>query len=301
MVGGEKSGSVVCVGVFDGVHRGHRSLIAQARVEADRAGLPLVAVTFWPHPAAVLRPSGAPKALATIEGRVELLRAAGADDIDVLRFDEDLAALTAEEFVQRELLDRLGARAVVVGENFVFGAHAAGNVEVLRELGSTLGFDVLAVPLESDGEPWSSTRIRRHLAAGEITEANGILGRTYVVAGEVVHGDHRGRELGIPTANLRPEGNPVIPADGVYAGWLEAGGERMPAAISIGPNPQFAGEDHRIEAYAIDRTGLDLYGQQVRVEFLEYMRPQAVFPDLDGFMAQVWADVASAREIIDGS
>ena len=295
------SGSVVCVGVFDGVHRGHRSLIAQARVEADRAGLPLVAVTFWPHPAAVLRPADAPKSLATIEGRVELLRAAGADEVDVLRFDDGLAGLTAEEFVQRELLDRLGARAVVVGENFVFGAHAAGNVEVLRELGSALGFGVLAVPLEADSEPWSSTRVRRHLSAGEITEANRILGRAYVVTGEVVHGDHRGRELGIPTANLRPEGNPVIPADGVYAGWLDAGGERMPAAISIGPNPQFAGEDHRIEAYAIDRTGLDLYGQQVRVEFLEYMRPQAVFPDLDGFMAQVWADVASAREIIDGS
>ena len=292
------SGSVVCVGVFDGVHRGHRSLIAQARVEADRAGLPLVAVTFWPHPAAVLRPADAPKSLATIDGRVELLRAAGADDIDVLRFDEDLAALTAEEFVQRELLDRLGARVVVIGENFVFGAHAAGNVEVLRELGSTLGFEVLAVPLESDSEPWSSTLIRRQLAAGEIAEANRILGRPYVVEGEVVHGDHRGRELGIPTANLRPEGNPVIPADGVYAGWLDAGGERMPAAISIGPNPQFAGEDHRIEAYAIDRTGLDLYGQQVRVEFIDYLRPQAVFPGVESFMAQVWADVASAREIV---
>ena len=292
------SGSVVCVGVFDGVHRGHRSLIAQARVKADRARLPLVAVTFWPHPAAVLRPADAPKSLATIDGRVELLRAAGADDIDVLRFDEDLAALTPEEFVQRELLDRLGARVVVIGENFVFGAHAAGNVEVLRELGSTLGFEVLAVPLESYSEPWSSTRIRRQLAAGEIAEANRILGRPYVVEGEVVHGDHRGRELGIPTANLRPEGNPVIPADGVYAGWLDAGGERMPAAISIGPNPQFAGEDHRIEAYAIDRTGLDLYGQQVRVEFIDYLRPQAVFPDVESFMAQVWADVASAREIV---
>jgi riboflavin kinase/FMN adenylyltransferase len=292
------SGSVVCVGVFDGVHRGHRSLIAQARVEADRAGLPLVAVTFWPHPAAVLRPADAPRSLATIEGRVELLRAAGAEEVDVLRFDADLAGLTAEEFVQRELLDRLGARVVVVGENFVFGAHAAGNVEVLRELGSALGFGVLAVPLEADSEPWSSTRVRRHLSAGEITEANRILGRAYVVTGEVVHGDHRGRELGIPTANLRPEGNPVIPADGVYAGWLDAGGERMPAAISIGPNPQFAGEDHRIEAYAIDRTGLDLYGQQVRVEFIDYLRPQAVFPDVEGFMAQVWADVAAARDII---
>ena len=297
MSGRFADGSVVCVGVFDGVHRGHQALIARARGVADREALPLIAVTFSPHPSAVLSHSSGPKSLATIDARRRLLLSAGADEVEVLRFDDALASLSAEAFVRTELLDRLAARFIVVGENFTFGAKAAGNVDVLKALGRSFGFEVLAVPLAADAEPWSSTRIREHLISGEMAEANRILGRTYAVSGEVVHGDHRGRELGIPTANLRPDGNPVIPADGVYAGWLLAGGDRLPAAISIGPNPQFAGEDHRIEAYAIDRNDLALYGSTVQVEFAEFIRPQAVFPDLDAFMAQIWVDVDQARSM----
>ena len=298
VAGEHPGGTVACIGVFDGVHRGHQALIALARAEANRAGLPLVAVTFEPHPEAVIRPGHAPQSLATVEQRIALLISAGADAVDVLTFDEAMAAETPDEFVQSILVDRLGARIVVVGENFLFGAQAAGNVTVLAELGGSLGFEVLAVPLASDDAPWSSSRIRALLAAGAVGEASTMLGRDYSIDGVVVHGDHRGRELGYPTANLQVTGDPVIPADGVYAGWLEVEGEAMPSAISIGTNPQFEGRERRIETYAIDRTDLDLYGRRVRVTFTERLRAQEIFDTLEAFVAQMAGDVEQARLLL---
>ena len=293
--GEHSGGAVACIGVFDGVHKGHQALIAQAKDEASRAGIPLVAVTFDPHPEAVIRPGHAPQSLATVDQRVELLMAAGADAVEVLVFDESMARESPTEFVQSVLVERLRAKVVVVGENFLFGAHAAGNVSVLAELGRSRGFKVRAVPLASDDAPWSSSRIRGLLAAGAIDEANDMLGRSYSIDGLVVHGDHRGRELGYPTANLQAAGDPVIPSDGVYAGWLSVDGEPMSAAISVGTNPQFEGNERRIETYAIDRTGLDLYGRQVRVAFEERLRGQEVFDTLDAFLAQMADDVQRAR------
>lgn len=294
----QETGTVVCVGVFDGVHRGHQALIAEARAAADERGLQLVVVTFDPHPAAVLRPIAAPKSLATIDERVRLLKEAGADEVDILRFDETMSHESPAEFADSVLVNRLDARVVVVGSNFLFGENAAGDVGTLRDLGAERGFTVRAVTLKSDGEPWSSTRIRSLLLQGEVAEANRILGREYRLEGIVVHGDHRGRELGYPTANLQADGSPVIPAEGVYAGRLVVAGETLPAAISVGTNPQFEGEDQRVEAYAIDRTGLDLYGRHVSVDFTAYLRAQAVFDSLEGFLAQLDADVERARSIL---
>lgn len=291
-------GTVACIGLFDGVHRGHRALISRARAEADRRGIPLIVVSFDPHPLATVRPSAVPGSLATVPERIALLEEAGADEVDVLRFDMEFSRQTPEEFAQRILVERLCARAVVVGENFRFGAAAAGDVATLARLGDRLGFDTIVSELAADREPWSSTRIRQHLASGEVAEANRILGRPYSLPGIVVHGDHRGRELGYPTANLHLDGAPVVPEDGVYAGWLVAAGERMAAAISIGTNPQFEGLERRIEAYAIDRDGLDLYGQQVTVEFEAFLRPQAVFGSLAAFLGQMEADVDRARGIL---
>ena len=293
-----RDGTVVSLGVFDGVHLGHRALIAEAREVADTLGLPLVVVTFHPHPLSIVRPGAEPPTLATLDERLAMLQEAGADEVDVLAFDIEFSRQSPEEFVQAVLVRRLCARAVVVGENFRFGAGAAGNVETLASLGRTYGFDAHVAHIRADAEPWSSTRIREHLARGEVSEANRLLDREYAVPGIVVHGDHRGRELGYPTANLHVEGTPVIPADGVYAGRLHVGAEVMPAAISIGTNPQFEGQVRRIEAYAIDRTGLDLYGLPAVVGFTEHLRAQGVFESLEAFVTQMAQDVAQARQIL---
>ena len=239
----------VVVGVFDGVHLGHRALLAQARDAAGPGGR-VIAATFHPHPGAILRPEGAPLTLATLDDRIALLEAAGADEVEVLRFTPGFAAQTPAQFAAT-LHDRLGAETVVVGANFRFGAGAAGDAATLRDLGAGLGFHVRTLLLEDGGERISSTRIRELLADGEVGEAARLLARPYRLRGIVVHGDARGRELGYPTANLAPDtgsGEPAIPADGVYAGWLTHRGEAMPAAISVGTNPQFRGVERRVEA-----------------------------------------------------
>lgn len=298
-VGSERrDGTVVSLGVFDGVHLGHRALIAEAREVADALGLALVVVTFHPHPLSVVRPGAEPPTLAPLEERIRLLQEAGADEVDVLAFDLEFSRQSPEEFVQAVLVERLCARAVVVGENFRFGAGAAGTVQTLADLGRMYGFDAHVAHIRADAEPWSSTRIREHLARGEVSEANRLLDREFDVPGIVVHGDHRGRELGYPTANLHVEGNPAIPADGVYAGRLHVGDEAMPAAISVGTNPQFDGQVRRIEAYAIDRVGLDLYGLPVVVSFSAHLRAQGVFESLEAFIAQMARDVDQARRIL---
>ena len=294
-------GCVACIGVFDGVHRGHQSLVGIARHRADALGVPLVAITFDPHPAAVVGSRHAPTSLATVPHRVELLVAAGADSVDVLHFDETMSAMDPQEFVHRVLVDRLHVREIVVGQDFRFGHRASGTYDTLVTEGERHGFRAVAAPLVGDGvERWSSTGIRALVVQGDVAAAATALGRPYRLDGEVVHGDHRGRELGYPTANLRWAGDPTIPADGVYAGWLRVlgGGSDLPAAISVGTNPQFDGQERRVEAYVLDRDDLDLYGTQVGVAFVRRIRGQERFESVDALVERMAVDVSEARVML---
>ena len=307
--------SVVTIGVFDGVHGGHRSIVAHARDLARPLDAPVVAVTFDPHPSEVVRPGSHPTMLATLDHRVELLQAAGADAVVVLRFTPQLAALSPEDFVDQVLVQRLHAFAVVVGSNFRFGHRAVGSVATLVELGERHGFAVEGFGLVGGPgtDHWSSTYVRQCVSEGDVAEAALALGRLHRVEGTVVHGDHRGRELGYPTANLGLAPHAAVPADGVYAGWLvlaphqPAGaplaggltaGERLPAAISIGTNPTFDEVERRVEAYVPDRTDLDLYHQPVALEFVERLRPTLRFEAVDELVAQMAEDVVATRRLL---
>lgn len=293
------SGRVACIGVFDGVHRGHRALIGYARLRADALGAPLVAVTFDPHPMSVVRPGSEPPSLATLPHRVELLLEAGADEVDVLRFDAGLAATEPEAFVSDLLVGRLDVSEVVVGEDFRFGHRARGTIDTLRAEGASSGFSVSALPLQGDGaERWSSTMARSLIADGDVAGAAEVLGRDYRLDGTVVHGDHRGRELGYPTANLAWSGSPAVPADGVYAGWVTTRDAVLPAAISVGTNPQFQGRERRVEAYVLDRDDLDLYGQPISVSFVQRIRGQLTFDDVSGLVTRMGQDVAMTRDLL---
>lgn len=292
--------AVVCLGVFDGVHRGHRALIDRARVTADGLGIAVSVMTFDPHPLAVLHPERAPKMLASVSERKELLLAAGADNVYVLDFTEATSHLTPRDFVERIVVNQLSTRVVVVGKNFWFGHEASGDVQVLTALGVEYGFEVHSIDIQGGGgAQWSSTNVRHLIAAGEVVSAAEILGRDYQLGGLVVHGDERGRELGFPTANLRIDQSRAVPADGVYAGWVTTGGlGRLPAAISIGTNPQFDGAERRIEAYVLDRTDLDLYDQELTVDFVARVRGQAVFDDLGALVEAMNLDVATTRKLL---
>lgn len=294
---------VAIIGNFDGVHAGHRALLRQARATAAGPQDRVVAVTFDPHPAAVLRPDQAPAALTTAGRRADLLLAEGADEVVVLEFTPDLASRTPEEFA-RMLRDdpRISADMVIVGENFRFGAKAAGDTQVLARWGDELGYAVQALPLAAgdDAQVWSSSRIRDAIAEGDMRAAAAILGRPHRLEGRVVRGDQRGRELGYPTANVDVPRGMAIPPDGVYAGWLVVAGERLPAAVSIGTNPQFAGTERRVEAYALDRDDLDLYGDVVGVDLVERLRGQQVFDSVDALVEQMSRDVAGARALLEG-
>ncbi|WP_435744130.1 bifunctional riboflavin kinase/FAD synthetase [Nocardioides sp. SYSU DS0663] len=295
--------TVVVVGNFDGVHLGHRRVLARARELArERGGLAVVAVTFDPHPMAVLRPEHAPTALTTVDARADLLAEAGADGVLAVPFDRSVAAWTPEEFVTRVLVDALRAAAVVVGANFRFGSRAAGDVATLTELGAVHDFTAEGIPLDGGPMVWSSTYVRTCLAAGDVTGAAEALGRPYAVRGEVVRGDQRGRELGYPTANVPTGGLMAVPADGVYAGWLRRldTGERHPAAISVGTNPTFHGaRERRVESYVLDRTDLELYGVEVEVSFVERLRGMTTFASVEELVDQMADDVRRARELLD--
>lgn len=296
--------SVVTVGNFDGVHRGHRWVIEQARAVAAPDGLPVVAVTFDPHPMRVLLPERAPLRLTTVQRRVELLGDAGVDDVLVLTFDADLASWAPQPFVQRVLIDALAARHVVVGENFRFGARAAGDTTLLAQLGEPQGMHVTALALAGAQHVWSSSYVRLCLAEGDVFEAARVLGRDHDVRGVVVEGDKRGRELGFPTANVPTDGLTAVPRDGVYAGWLrrldgDGEGGRQPAAISVGTNPTFHGVQHRVESYVLDRTDLELYGVEVDVSFVDRLRGQETYDSVEALVTQMHRDVGAARGILE--
>ncbi|MER6999466.1 bifunctional riboflavin kinase/FAD synthetase [Streptomyces sp. NPDC000410] len=296
--------SVVTIGSYDGVHRGHQLIIGRAVERARELGVPSVVVTFDPHPSEVVRPGSHPPLLAPHHRRAELIAELGVDAVLILPFTSEFSKLSPADFIVKVLVDKLHARAVIEGPNFRFGHKAAGNVDFLAEIGRTYDYDVEVVDLyvrgeAGGGEPFSSTLTRRLIAAGDVEGAAEILGRPHRVEGVVVRGAQRGRELGYPTANVETLPHTAIPADGVYAGWLTADGERMPAAISVGTNPQFDGTERTVEAYAIDRVGLDLYGLHVAVDFLAYVRGQEKFESIEALLEAIAADVKRSRELTE--
>ena len=298
---------VVTAGVFDGVHRGHQRIVSRATAAAREMRRQAVVITFDPHPDEVVRPGTHPPLLCSVRRRAELLAGLGVDAVCVLPFSYEFSQLGPDEFVRMVLADRLHAARVVVGENFTFGHKAAGDVALLRQLGEKYDFSADGVPLlVAGGVTISSTYIRGRLADGDVRAAAGALGRPHRVEGVVVRGHQRGRALGFPTANLESQPHTAIPADGVYAGWLSSlaldgsAVERWPAAISIGTNPTFDGSQRTVEAYALDRDDLDLYGAHVAVDFTARLRATLKFGSVDELVVQMRADVDEARALPAG-
>jgi riboflavin kinase/FMN adenylyltransferase len=288
--------SVVPIGVFDGVHRGHQLVLRHAVAAARERDARVVVVTFHPHPTTILAPGHVPPMLTTLERRLELLHAHGADDVEVLEFNRELSRQGADEFVDQVLVGKLAAVQIVVGRNFRFGHRASGDIELLRK--HSLAVD--DVPLLTEGGTVSSTMVRDYVVHGEVEAAASALGRLHLVEGPVVRGDARGRALGFPTANVAVGEDIAVPQDGVYAGWVtRADGTRIKAAISVGTNPTFDGIERRVEAYAIDvGHELDLYDEHVVVEFAGRLRGMERFADVDALIEQMGKDVAVARSAL---
>ncbi|GAA4286746.1 bifunctional riboflavin kinase/FAD synthetase [Georgenia daeguensis] len=301
--------TVATLGIFDGVHRGHQVVLAATVAEAEAAGLTSVAVTFDPHPATVHRPEEPFVLISSLTDRLERLAGTGLDAVLVLDYTLEFARATPEEFVRRYLVELLHAHVVVVGEDVRFGRANTGDRRTMAELGRRLGFGVeiiedIAHP--GTGRRWSSTWVRELLAEGDVAGAAHVLGRPHRVRGVVVHGAKRGRELGYPTANLHADDLGVVPADGVYAGWLirpehaphDGTSKRLPAAVSVGTNPTFHGVERTVEAYVLGRTDLDLYGEEVVVELVERLRPMVAFDGIPALLDQMADDVVRSAQIL---
>ena len=293
------TGSVVLIGVFDGVHKGHQLLLNRAKEIAE--GRSVVALTFDPHPMQVFAPDRAPTLLTTLSDRVELLKIHNADQVAVLKFNEKFAAMSPDDFVKDVLVGQLSASTVIVGKNFTYGHKAAGNVDSLIRDGLKFNFTVDVQELEAgDGEVISSSRIRSLVTNGEVEQARALLSRPHRLDGVVVHGEKRGREIGYPTANLGNLEGQTIPCDGVYAGWLTVGINFWPAAISIGTNPTFEGiRGRQVEAYAIDQVGLELYDKNASIEFGWRLRDTLKFDGLEPLLAQMKLDCDRARSLTE--
>jgi riboflavin kinase/FMN adenylyltransferase len=290
--------SVVVIGVFDGVHKGHQALLNRAKEIAD--GRPIIALTFDPHPRTVFAPDSVPPMLTTLADRVELLKIHNADQVAVMKFNEQFASMSPEVFVKNILVDQLHASTVIVGKNFTYGAKAAGNVDTLIKAGMTHNFTVDVQDLAGGADVISSSRIRNLVMEGKVEQAREMLSRPHRLDGVVVHGEKRGREIGYPTANLGKIEGQTIPADGIYAGWLTVGINFWPAAISIGTNPTFDGDRGRqVEAYALDQQGLDLYDKAASIEFGWYIRPTLKFNSLDELLVQMKKDCDEARRLTE--
>jgi riboflavin kinase/FMN adenylyltransferase len=304
--------SVVTIGVFDGVHRGHQAIIGHTVKRARDLGLQSVVVTFDPHPAEVVRPGSHPAVLTEPVRKAELIEQLGVDALCVVPFTPSFSQLRPEAFVHDVLVEALHAAVVVVGDNFRFGHRAAGDVALLEGLGRSFGFTVEEAPLvTADGVVFSSTYIRSCVDAGDVRAAAAALGRPHRLGGVVVRGDQRGRELGFPTANLMVHRYAAVPADGVYAAWLVRGGDgragggapagvrphRLPASVSIGTNPTFSGRERRVEAYVLDFAG-DLYGERVSLDFVAHLREQRVYESIEPLVAQIRDDVEQTRALL---
>jgi riboflavin kinase/FMN adenylyltransferase len=292
--------SAVTVGKFDGVHLGHRAVIGRLMSVAKADRLAAVVVTFDRNPMSVVAPDRCPPDLVSLEQKLELLEQTGIDAVLILTFDRELSQVPAEQFVEQFLVSKLRTKTLLVGSDFRYGAKAAGDVALLRELGERDGFEVRLIDdVRPDGhDRVSSTWIRSLLADGDVAYAGMLLGHPPTVRGVVVHGAQRGRALGFPTANLSPQCEGLIPADGVYAGWLIDGGVRHPAAISVGDNPTFEGVPQRqVEAYVIGEE-IDLYDHVVDVEFAQRIRGMVAFSGIEPLIEQMRADVEVASEIL---
>lgn len=286
------SSTAVTIGVFDGVHRGHQALLTTA----GASGLPVIALTFDPHPATLLSPARTPQMLGTLRERVDLLKANGANEVQVLAFDRALAAQTPDEFITN-ILQPLAPALLVVGEDFRFGCERRGDVSTLR----SLGLEVRVVPpVFIDGIPARSTTIRQMVAGGQVGEAARLLGRPYLLSGEVVHGRKLGRTIGYPTANLASETGVLVPASGVYAGYVRlADGRLCRAAISVGTNPTVTVQGPvTVEAFLLDGFNEDLYGQRIAVAFVHFLRGTVQFPGLEPLLVQMAQDVAQTKRQI---
>ncbi|OHU99629.1 bifunctional riboflavin kinase/FAD synthetase [Mycobacterium talmoniae] len=306
---------VLTIGVFDGVHRGHAELIAQAVKAGRTRGVPTVLMTFDPHPMEVVFPGSHPAQLTTLTRRAELVEEAGIDVFLVMPFTTDFMKLTPDRYIHELLVEHLHVVEVVVGENFTFGKKAAGNVELLRRAGERFGFAVesmslVAEHLDSETVTYSSTYIRSCVDAGDVVAAAEALGRPHRVEGVVVRGDGRGKSLGFPTANVAPPMYSAIPADGVYAAWFTVlghgpvtgtviPGERYQAAVSVGTNPTFSGRTRTVEAFVLDSTA-DLYGQHVALDFVARIRGQRKFDSVRELVAAMDTDTDRARNLLAG-
>lgn len=289
------SESSITIGVFDGVHRGHRALIDRLSPEYEKT-----VITFEPHPVEILRPGTPPRLITTIDERLGLLDGAGVTQTGVLDLSE-IKDLAPEVFVEEVLVGRLNIRHLVLGPDFRFGKDRAGDVDLLSQLGGTHGYEVDVVELVSDERgPVSSSRIRALIESGRPAEAARDLTTRFRVTGPVVHGDKRGAGIGYPTANLRPPDRKVVPATGVYAAFAHVGARSHPAAVSVGVRPTFGGGELLIEAYIIDFED-EIYGQPLGVEFVEYLRPELDFDDVESLISQMDADVARSRSLLEST
>ena len=297
-------GAVVTIGIYDGVHRGHREVLVHLVREAEKRGLPALVLTFDPHPLTVHRPEADIYLVSTLEDRLNRLQAQGVDIVYVQPYSLEYSQLQASDFITEQLVGLLGARCVVVGEDARFGSGNTGDVQLLREAGQRLGFDVCIVrdKTDDDGKRLSSTRIRQALAEGDVEEAARILGRPHRIGGVVCQGEQRGRDLGFPTANLTGDNLGEVPAHGVYSGWLvrDVPGTRateyMPAAISIGTNPQFNATQRTVEVHVLGRSDLNLYGEYIQVDFVSRIRPMMKFSSVDELLARMDKDLLATAD-----
>jgi len=282
----------VLIGIFDGVHAGHQELVKAAKAHGK-----VIALTFYPHPTAIFAPERTPMQLLPLEDRVSQLRAHGADEVVVIDFTKDFAALSPDQFIDEILVKKLSATHVVVGENFTFGHKAEGTAHYLQSVDK--GFKTTIVKLSQNrGNPISSSRIRGLIFDGDVERASELLTRNHYLVGPVVHGEKRGREIGYPTANIGLDALACIPADGVYAGWLTVENTKWAAAISIGTNPTFPGvRGRQVEAYAIDQKDLDLYDKVAKLEFTHRLRDTLKFESLDSLLVQMKADCDQAADL----
>ena len=303
--GGEskKRRSVVTIGAYDGVHRGHQAVIEQVRQQAEILDARSVVVTFDRHPASIVRPESAPLLLTDIDQKLELLASTGLDATCIVKFDEDSSREAPSDFVKRVLIDGLSAKRVIIGEDFHFGYKRGGNVALLRELGPKFDFDVTPIELISRGdgvdEPVSSTAIRRALAGGQVELATQLLGHHFEVRGVVVHGDERGRTIGFPTANIEVPNQICIPADGVYAGvFVRQDGTIHNCAINLGRRPTFYEHaDHSmLEAHLLDFSE-NLYGEKVKLIFTHFLRGERKFENIDALKMQLKLDIEQTRAV----
>ena len=295
----ELGGTSITIGKFDGIHLGHQQLIAETIESAEEHSLVPTVITFDRHPFSLLDPAAEPAPIIGQHQKHFLLQEAGIELVLNMPFDDQLASLSAKDFISRILVDSLHAKIVVVGEGFRFGANQQGDVDLLRELGQELGFVVRVIPhFEVDGEVVSTSRIRNLLLEGKVALAAKLLGRLHSTTGLIEHGLKIGREIGFPTANMARDAEGFLPKDAVYAGWLYADGERYMTALSVGINETFTAVPRLLEAHVIDVTGLDLYDKLIIVEYVEFIRDAAKFNGVEDLVAEINRDLDKIRAIL---